>query len=158
VFFALGTIVSLTPAHYLGIRQTGEFARDGHLEVVGYRAAYDLTKLLETPDQPDSRVLIWSPLAGLSVIAWTDLPHQGGGIQNPEAPPRVLNHLTPTEADLLRYPTTAGLLLLSEDPADMTRGLVALRRIGLHPLVRRLGAWADGRLHYALVDLSARPR
>lgn len=153
VFFALVAAVGLTPATYIGIARTGEFVPDGHTQVLAYRAAYDMTKLLERRDQPDGRILIWTTQAGLPLIAWTDLPHQGGAIGNAETPDPVLNKLTPEESDLVRYPTTRGLLVLSEDPADMTRALTALRREHIPSTVRRRGTWADGYLHYELLYL-----
>ena len=52
--FALLAFVSLTPARYAGIGQTGEFAEDGRTERLGYQAAYDRTKLIE--GGPTSRI------------------------------------------------------------------------------------------------------
>lgn len=152
-FFAVVTIVSLMPARYIGIGQTGEFAPDGRGEVLAYQAAYDMAKLLEGPDQPDSRILLWTTLSGLPMIAWTNLPHQFSSVQSPDAPIPALNDLSPQAEDLVRHPTTDALLLLSEDPADMTRGVAELRREGVRPQVVSGGTWADGHLHYALVDV-----
>ena len=152
-FFALVAFVALTPARYIGIYQTGEFAPDGHGEVLGYRAAYDMSKLLEGPDQPDSRILLWTTLSGLPMIAWTDLPHQFSSIESPEAPIPALSDLSPQAEDLVRHPTTDAVLFLSEDPADMSRGLRTLRRKGISASVRQEGAWGDGHLHYRLVDV-----
>ena len=58
-FVARVTIVGLMPARYIGIGQTGEFAPHGRSELWGYQAAYDMAKLLEETDQPDSRTLLW---------------------------------------------------------------------------------------------------
>lgn len=153
VFFALVAFVSLTPARYIGINQTGEFAPDGRAEILAYDAAYRMAKLLEGRDQPQSRVLLWTTLSGFPMIAWTNLPHQFSSIVSPEAPIAALSELSPEAADLVRHPTTDALLLLSEDPADMTRAGIALRRVGIRSSVLREGAWADGHLHYRLVDV-----
>jgi hypothetical protein len=82
------------------------------------------------------------------------LPHQGGEIGNPEAPELRLNKLTPDELGLVRYPTTRGLLVLSENPADMTSAVGALRRKRIRTVLRRRGTWADGKLFYELVDVA----
>lgn len=152
-FFGLFAAISLAPATYIGISQTGEFAADGRGEYLGYRAAYDMSKLLEGPDQPDSRVMLWTTLVGLPVIAWTDLPHQGGTIVNPEAPPQALNALDQYQLGFVKYPTTHGLLVMSEAPADMSRALSALKAAGVPAHLRKRGTWADGHLQYEFVDL-----
>jgi hypothetical protein len=152
-FFALVAFVSLTPARYAGTRQTGEFAEDGRAELRGYRAAFDMAKLIEDVDQPDRRTLLWTTLVGSPVVSWTNLPHQGGSINNPEAPLQSLSSIAPGQDGLLRYPTTARVLLLSQDPADMDRGVRALRRLRMHPTLLRRGSWGDGYLQYALVAL-----
>jgi len=154
-FFAFFAAVSLIPATYIGINEPGEFAPDSRAEYLGYRAAYDMSKLLEGRDQPSSRILLWTTLVGLPLIGWTDLPHQGGAIFSPETPPTALNTLDPYELSFVRYPTTRGLLVMSEDPADMTRALAALRGAHIAASVRRRGSWADGHLHYELVYLAS---
>jgi hypothetical protein len=156
--FALTAFLSLTPAQYLGVQQTGEFSANGRDERLAYAAAYKMIKLLQNSDEPYSRTLLWTTLVGPSMIAWADLPHQVGGIEDSEAPPFALGHLTRREFDLVRYPTTGELLLLSEDPVDMRRGVAELRRKGAHPVMRQHGTWVDGRLHYALVEVPARTR
>jgi hypothetical protein len=153
-FFALLAAVGLMPARYIGIGQTGEFAPDGRSELWGYQAAYDMAKLLERTDQPDSRTLLWTTSYGFSSLVWTNLPHQGGAIQNAEAPPVALTEIQPWEASLVHYPTTDDVLLLSSDSADMSHGVAALRRVNAHPVVLQRGAWANGHLHYALVDVT----
>jgi hypothetical protein len=157
VFFALFAAVSLAPAGYIGIGQTGEFSPFGRSEVLGYRAAYEMSKLLEGRDQPPGRMLMWTTLVGLPMIAWTDLPHQGGAIINPEAPPMALNTLDPYELGLVRYPTTRGLLVMSEDPADMRRAVAALRGAHVSSSVKSRGTWGDGHLHYELVYVPHEP-
>jgi hypothetical protein len=157
VVFALAAFLSLTPARYIGIGQTGEFATDGRTELKGYQAAYDMAKLLEDVDQPPSRVLLWMTAYGFPIVGWTNLPHQGGAIQNAEAPPATLEHVQPAEASLVDYPTTDGILLLSSDGADMQRGVEALRKAGARPVIRRKGTWGDGNLFYALVDTTPPP-
>jgi hypothetical protein len=153
-FFAIFAFESLTPAAYLGVRQTGEFSPfGGRTERLGYRAGYDLLKLLENRDRPPDRILIWTTLIGLPIVTWADLPHQNGAIGDPEAPQLRLNQLNPGELDLLRYPTTQGVLVLSENPADMTSAIAALRRARVPVLIRRRGTWADGKLSYELVDV-----
>ena len=153
-FFALVAIVSLMPARYIGIGQTGEFAPDGRSELWGYQAAYDVTRLLEQTDQPDSRTLLWATAYGFTSVVWTNLPHQGGAIENAEAPPATFDKVQPWEASLVHYPTTDELLLLSNDPADMNRGVKALQQVHARPVVRRSGTWGHGNLHYALVDVT----
>jgi hypothetical protein len=153
-FFGLFAALSLAPAGYIGIEQTGEFSPFGRSETLGYRAAYDMSKLLEGRDQPDARVMLWTTLSGLPLIGWADLPHQGGAIINPETPPQALNALDPYELGLVQYPTTRGLLVMSEDAADMTRALAALKAASIVGHVRKQGTWADGHLHYELVYLA----
>jgi hypothetical protein len=153
-FFVLVAAIGLMPARYIGIGQTGEFAPDGSSELWGYQAAYDMSKLIEETDQPDSRTLLWATSYGFPIVQWTNLPHQGGGISNSESPPRTLDRLTPGEADLVHHPTTDEVLLLSSDEADMARGVRALRRDGARPVVRRRGEWGHGNLHFALVDVA----
>jgi hypothetical protein len=153
-FFGIFAAVSLAPAGFIGIAQTGEFSPFGRSEVLGYRAAYDMSKLLEGRDQPDSRVMMWTTLVGLPMIAWTDLPHQGGSIFSPDAPLLTLSDLPQPALDLVRYPTTRGVLVFSENPADMTTALAALERAHVVTTVRRKGTWADGHLHYELLYLS----
>jgi hypothetical protein len=153
-FFALVAIVSLMPARYIGIGQTGEFAPDGRSELWGYQAAYDLARLLEQTDQPNSRTLLWTTAYGFTSVVWTNLPHQGGAIENAEAPPATLEKVQPWEASLVDYPTTDEVLLLSNDEADMTRGVRALGAVHVSPVIRRRGTWANGHLHYALVHVT----
>jgi hypothetical protein len=153
-FFALVAFVSLTPARYIGIGQTGEFTENGRAELRGYRAAYDMSKLVEGLDQPNTRTLLWTTLVGAPIVSWTNLPHQGGSINNPEVPLRSLGRVDEADEALLRYPTTVRLLLLSQDPADMNRGLAALRTERVHPTLLARGAWGDGYLQYALVALT----
>jgi hypothetical protein len=152
-FFGLFAFQSLTPASYIGIGQTGEFSNDEHGEILGYRAAYNMVRLLDLRDRPPRRILIWTTLIGLPLITWADLPHQEGAIGNPEAPELRLNHLSSEELDLVRYPTTRGLLVLSENPADMTSSIGALDRAGISTVIRRRGTWAEGKLSYELLDL-----
>jgi hypothetical protein len=153
-FASLFAAISLIPATYIGINQPGEFAPDSRGEYLGYRAAYDMSKLLQGRDQPDSRVLLWTTLIGLPMIAWTDLPHQGGSILSPDTPVQSLTDLPPPALDLVRYPTTHALLVLSENPADMTSALSTLHRFHVGAKLRARGVWADGHLHYELVDVS----
>jgi hypothetical protein len=153
-FCGLFAAISLAPATYIGISQTGEFAPDSRGEYLGYRAAYDMSKLLEARDQPDSRIMLWTTLVGLPLIGWVDLPHQGGAIVNAETPPQALNTLDQYELGFVEYPTTHGLLVMSEDPADMTRALSALAGAGIRANLRTRGTWADGHLHYELVYLA----
>jgi hypothetical protein len=153
-FFAIFAAISLIPATYIGINEPGEFVPDSRAEYLGYRAAYDMSKLLQGRDQPSSRILLWTTLVGLPLIGWTDLPHQGGAVFSPETPPTALNTLDPYELSFVRYPTTRGLLVMSEDPADMTRALGALRRARIPASVWRRSTWADGHLHYELVYLA----
>jgi hypothetical protein len=152
LFFAFVAFLSLTPARYIGIQQTGEFATDGRTELKGYQAAYDMAKLLEDVDQPPTRVLLWMTAYGFPIVGWTNLPHQGGAIQNAEVPPATLETVGPADASLVHYPTTDGILLLSSEGADMKRGVEALREVGAKPVVRKEGTWGDGNLFYALVD------
>ena len=98
--------------------------------------------------------MLWTTLSGLPVIGWADLPHQGGAIINPETPPQALNTLDPYQLSYVRYPTTRGLLVMSQDPADMTRALAALKSAKIPAQVRKRGTWADGLLHYELVYLA----
>jgi hypothetical protein len=157
VLFALVAFISLTPARYIGTSQTGEFGDDGRAELRAYQAAYDMSKLLEDVDQPDRRTLLWTTLIGSPVVSWTNLPHQGGSINNPELPLQSLGKLGPESKDHVRYPTTVRVLLLSQNPADMARGVAALRReLTYPPTVLRRGAWGDGYLNYALVALPPR--
>jgi hypothetical protein len=153
-FFAVVAVVGLTPARIIGINQTGEFADHGRTELWGYQAAYDMSKLLEETDQPNSRTLLWTTLSGFPVIAWTNLPHQGSSIQTPDAPLPSLDSLSPQAIALAKHPTTDDVLLLSGNPADVPDGVSVLRREGLRPRLRRRGTWANGYLYYALVDVT----
>jgi hypothetical protein len=153
-FFVIVAAIGLIPARYIGIGQTGEFASDGRSELWGYQAAYDMERLIEATDQPDSRTLLWATAYGFPIVQWTNLPHQGGGISNSEKPPQTLERLTTGEADLVHHPTTDEILLLSSNPADMDRGVRALRRNAAKPVVRRRGVWGHGNLYYALVDVA----
>jgi hypothetical protein len=153
-FCVIVAVVSLTPANYLGISQTGEFSPDGKTELYGYEAAYDMTRLIASKDRPPSRALLWSTLTGLADIGWANLPHQEGGIENVEAPlPLPLSELTPPELELLRYPTTRRVLILSKDLGEVNSALLTLRRQGFQPRIEQAGAWADRKLHYELVEL-----
>ena len=157
VLFALVAFVSLTPARYAGTSQTGEFGDDGRAELRAYQAAYDMSKLLEDVDQPDRRTVLWTTLSGSPVVSWTNLPHQGGSISNPEEPLQSLSTLGPESKGNVLHPATVRVLLLSEDAADMTRGVDALgRELNYRPRVLRRGAWGDGYLNYALVALPPR--
>jgi hypothetical protein len=147
---------SLTPADYIGVRSPGEFSPlGGKAELASYDAAYQVTQTLKDVDQPTTRVLLWSTLIGYSDIGWVNLPHQEGGIDNPEAPTPI-GRLTPGELAMLRYPTTRGVLVLSDNATDITAAEAALRRQALQPDVRRQGTWGGGRLHYALIYVGGR--
>jgi hypothetical protein len=154
VFFAVAAFVALAPARYIGINQTGEFVADGRGDLYAYEGAYDMAKLLKKTDQPNSRTLVWTTSSGFANMVWTNLPHQGGAIQSPETPPATLDEIQPWEASLVHYPTTDAVLLISENPADMARGVAALRRVHARPVVRQRGSWAHGNLQYALVDVT----
>jgi hypothetical protein len=153
-FAALLAAVSLAPADFVGVHRTGEFSPfPGSIELRGYDAAYRMNKLIARDDRPSERTLLWSTLAGLATIGWTNLPHQFGALDNPEAP-TVPPALTDAEKDTLRYPTTRRILLLSEDPAQVTPGLAALRAVGFpHAVSEVHGTWVRGLLHYDLIDL-----
>jgi hypothetical protein len=154
LFFGVFAAVSLAPASFIGIAQTGEFSPYGRSEVLAYGAAYKMSKLLEGPDQPPDRIMLWTTLVGLPMIAWTDLPHQGGSILSPDAPVLALNELSPLALDLVRYPTTRGLLVLSENPADMVSALAALKRARIETTLQQKGTWGDGHLSYELLYLA----
>ncbi|MGI8729158.1 MAG: hypothetical protein ACR2LK_04085 [Solirubrobacteraceae bacterium] len=152
------TAVSLTPAQYLGVRSTGEFSPYGGLvELQAYDAAYRMNALIAQDDQPTERTLIWSGLGGLAGIGWTNLPHQLGAIQDPDAA-TPLPGLTQNELDVLHYPTTRRILLMAEE-ANQEPALAALRGAGFpQATIQEHGAWVGGRLHYALVDLRSGAR
>ncbi len=151
-FLALVAVLTLTPAGYVGTGQTGEFSPYGEAEVDGYQAAYDMTRLIASRDRPQSRVLLWDSLYGLAAISWANLPHQDGGIENVEAP-IAITQLTPAEIELLLYPTTTRVLVLSQSTTELASTVPSLRRIGLRPRIEVAGAWADGALYYAVIDL-----
>ncbi len=144
--------ITLTPAHYIGIDQTGEFSPDGKTELDGYQAAYDMNQLIAAKDTPEARVLLWSNLYGLADVGWTNLPNQMGGIENAEVPTPV-PELNADELELLRYPTTSGVLVVSQSLNEVNSAAPALKQHGFDPRVERTGAWSDGKLHYALVML-----
>jgi hypothetical protein len=149
---AVIAILSLTPANYLGTGQTGEFSPYGGSELQAYGAAYDMTRLIASKDRAPSRVLLWDNLYGLADITWANLPHQQGGIENVEAP-TPLPQLTASEAELLHYPTTRRILVLSQNSAEVASALPALRAQHLDPRVEKHGAWIHGKLHYSLIEL-----
>jgi hypothetical protein len=144
---------ALSPANFAGIGETGEFSRFGSGgELDGYAAARSMTKLLARYDQPDARTLMWTNQAGIADIAWTGMPHQQGGIENPEAP-APLSELTPDELAAIRYPTTRRLLVFDAN-ADVVAGARALlARNGVRTVLREHGTWGDGRVAYALLEL-----
>jgi hypothetical protein len=152
VFLVIVTVVLLTPAGYLGTRQTGEFSPYGELELDAYGAGYKMTRLIASRDRPQSRVLLWDDLYGLSDVSWANLPHQGGGIENVEAP-TPLTQLTPDEVNLLLYPTTTRVLVLSDSESELASTLPQLQRLGLRPSAELRGAWADGALHYVMYEV-----
>jgi hypothetical protein len=156
-FAALLMAISLTPAGYIGVRQTGEFSPfRGQAEVRGYDAAYRMNELIADSDRPAARTMLWSTLEGFADVGWTNLPHQQGGIDNPEAPTPAPT-LTPAELDLLRYPTTRRVLVLSEVAKQIDPALAALRHHGFtDAVIEQKGTWADGSLRYALIDLKGR--
>lgn len=157
-FAALFAAMSLTPAGYLGLRATGEFSPyRGSIELQAYDAAYRMNALIARDDQPAERTLLWSTLGGLAGIGWTNLPHQQGAIQDPETPTPA-PALTAAELDLLRYPTTRRVLFMDRQPAGPGPAIAALRKAGFgHATIEEQGAWIDGRLHYALIDLRGGP-
>jgi hypothetical protein len=152
IFLVIAAVITLTPAGYIGTRQTGEFSPYGETELDAYAAAYDMTRLIASRDRPQSRVMLWEDFYGLGAISWADLPHQGGGIENVEAPV-PLTRLGPAEDNLLVYPTTNRVLVLSQSESELASTLPQLSRLGLHPKTELSGTWADGALHYALIDV-----
>ncbi len=152
VFAAVVAAIMLTPADIIGTNQTGEFSPYGGLELKAYGAAYKMVRLIASRDRPQSRVLLWDDLYGLSAVSWADLPHQEGGIENVEAPV-PLNELQPGEAELLLYPTTKRVLVLGQSDSETRSTLPEMRKLGLHPTVEQSGSWAGGALHYALVEV-----
>jgi hypothetical protein len=152
-FLGAVAVVSLAPAHYLGTGQTGEFSPyGGDTEIAGYQAGYDMTRLISSKDTAASRVLLWDNLYGLADVSWANLPHQQGGIENVEAPTPI-PQLTSPELDVLNYPTTNRVLAIAESPAEVAAALPALQRLGLGPRAEKSGTWADGKLHYELIEL-----
>lgn len=153
-FCAIVAGITLTPARYIGTNQTGEFSPYGKTEIEAYDAAYDMTRLIAADDRPQSRLLIWSDgLYGLTAISWVNLPHQEGAIESPEQPPTPTSQPSPSNIELLLYPTTRRVLVLSQDAAELAGALPTVRRLGLQPHVERVGTWVGGALHYSLVGL-----
>lgn len=154
VFAAILSAVSLTPAKIIGIEQTGEFSPfGGRAEIGAYEAAYRMLNLFDKTDAVDSRTLMWTSSTGLASMAWADLPHQGGALDQPSAAVPAPK-LTPPQLALLELPTTRRVLFLTEDDALVPKALPALRRHGFPAAVtERQGSWADGDLHYQLIDL-----
>ncbi len=153
-FCAIVAAITLAPADYLGDFQTGEFSPLGHYELSAYQAAYNMVRLIASKDRPASRVLLWDNLYSFAVISWANLPHQGGGIESVSAPTQV-PELTAPELDLVRYPTTSRVLVLSDNAQQVAGALPALRKAGLRPRVEEAGSWVSGRLHYELIKLHA---
>lgn len=153
-FCVIAAGITLTPADYLGDGEPGEFSPFGPNEIGGYQAAYNMVQLIASKDRPASRVLLWDNLYGLADISWANLPHQGGGIENVLAPTPV-PELTPPELDLLRFPTTSRVLVLSESPQEVAGAVPALRKEGFDPRVEQAGSWAGGKLQYELIKLHA---
>jgi len=156
VLAAIVAGLALAPARYIGIGQTGEFVAFARADLRSYEAAYELNAFLEGRDQPHRRVRLWSPMTGAAMVAWTNLPHQSGGITDAEVT-APLGELTPAARDLVTHPNTAALLVLSEDLADVERAGVGLRAQRIPYTLTERGTWADGTLHWALLDLE-RPR
>jgi hypothetical protein len=156
-FFATFAVLSLAPARYIGINKTGEFGPDGKAELASYRAAYDMTRLLKQDDQPTARALIWSTMFGEANIVWTNLPHQGGGVQDAEHP-LPLTTLGPVGTSAVSYPATKSIIALSEAAVDMQAAIRTLRRSGYIVRVERRGSWADGHLYYELLAVVGRGR
>jgi hypothetical protein len=150
--FGLIALIALTPAYYLGIQQTGEFSPYGSAEVDAYQAGYNMTRLVAAYDRAPSRVLLWTSLYGLAQIGWANLPHAEGGIENPEMPIR-LPRLTPSEVEMLTYPTTTRILAISDSSAEVASAGPALAAVGLKPMRVQAGSWGDGKLHYELIGI-----
>jgi hypothetical protein len=149
-------VLSLTPAHYLGTNQVGEFVPySGETGLEAYQASHDVIRLIASKDHPSSRVLLWDELQGLANVGWANLPHRGGGIENVEAPTSI-PQLTPSEVGLLHQPTTHYVLALSQYPTELAAALPALRAQQLTPRVQRSSAWVDGELHYQLIEVHSR--
>lgn len=150
--------VSLTPADYIGIRSPGEFSPLGSdAELDGYGAAHDLAELLAPIDQPDSRVYVWTTSAGMGNAQWVNMPHQFGGLQQAEAPV-PLTELTTDEENLLRLPTTRGVLVMDENAADVEGTPALLERKGFRVNQVDDGRWADGRLRWILLEIAEKPQ
>ena len=150
-FCAIVAAITLTPANNLGDGETGNFSPLGPYELAGYQAAYKMVRLIASKDRPASR-RCWDDLYGFADISWANLPHQGGGIENVFAPTPI-PVLTPAELDLLKYPTTARVLAMSQSEVEIAGAVPALSKAGLVPQVEKAGTWADGKLYYELIKL-----
>jgi hypothetical protein len=153
VLLAVVTVLSLTPADYLGIARTGQFSAGALDELRGYALSYTIVRDIADQDTPASRTLVWYPSpTGLLSTIWSTLPLVGGSL-NAYDQTTPLSQLTDYERGRLAYPTTARVLVVSQDPADLERARSTLRRAGYRFAALGAGTWVDGRVHHQLLRL-----
>ena len=156
--FALITFFSLAPAGYIGVRAAGEFSPIGaDAEWDSYLAAHDMV-----------RGHLGSRRAGCPHPPVVDVRRRGrhwvdatsrtsrAGSSIPSARPHCRSS-TRQRSNAVRYPTTAGVLVVAERERDVDRALRALSDARASMTERQRGNWADGRLAWALAERALPP-
>jgi hypothetical protein len=157
VLLIIVTALALTPAAYLGVGRTGEFSGIPDDELRGYAVSHRIVRDIAAQDTPASRTLVWYPAAtGLLGAIWSILPNVGGSV-NAYDRATPLSQLTEYEAARLAYPTTARILVLSQNPPELEQAQATLRRRGYVVRAQPPGAWVDGRLQHQMLQLRELP-
>jgi hypothetical protein len=153
VVLVVVTVMTWAPSVLDGRGTTGVFVTDGGTEWKAYDGARSFIRLVRDYDSPNSRVYTWYPgTSGLTSIGWTTLPQDGTTVQN-LALNEPLDHLTPLGRARLLQPNAGFVLVMSPHAEDVRAARAAIVGNGFGLRLVRRGAWADGRLRYALFSL-----
>ena len=151
------TWLALTPAQYIASGRTGEFSGVPIEELRGYAAAHRLEQLVNEGDTPSARRLVWYPEpTGLLQNVWVTLPNVGGSVNPYDAPSPDMAISAYGEARL-RDPTTASVVLVSEDPAHLALARRNLLEKGIWHRTDKRQSWIGGRLWAQVVHLRPGP-
>jgi hypothetical protein len=151
------TGLSLTPAVYFGVGQTGEFSHAAGEEVRAYAVSHTVVQAVDAQDTLASRTLVWFPNdTDLLASTWALFPSIGGSLEY-YLTSTPLTQLTPFEKQRLGYPTTARVLVLSQAAGGLAQARATLRREGYKFRAQPVGVWGGGRLHHQLLQLRKLP-
>jgi hypothetical protein len=122
VLFVGVTVLALSPASYLGVGRTGQFAASASGEINTYQAFHTIVDQVTASSSPASRTLVWyaTEAGGLGGVGAL-VPNVGGTLDNFAVRPSF-GRLGELERERLANPTTARVLLVAPSAGVLSHG------------------------------------